>query len=236
MKKLVSIILIFVLMMSMNVVPVFAYENLISGDYLYESKYVEEYIEPVYNYEEDWYTYSEKYYHHIDETDPESEIDWVLVAAGTNMAAPWFAKMVVKDIVFNNRGSGGYPFEFYYAVYDVKEEAFVEITDSMVDDYDGLYEMMLELNVGTPIGDANKDNKLSVMDATYIQRVLAGLCDFDEDDDISGHYNLGSENLDYVSDFDRDGERTIFDATAIQMKLAEIEEKPNIMKIWFIQP
>ena len=51
--------------------------------------------------------------------------------------------------------------------------------------------------------------------------------DFDEDDDISGHYNLGSENLDYVSDFDRDGERTIFDATAIQMKLAEIEEKPK---------
>ena len=63
-----------------------------------------------------------------------------------------------------------------------------------------------------------------MLDATLIQRALAGLCDFHaEDEIIASSWLVGS--LDYMSDFNRDGERSVLDATAIQMKLAKIDKE-----------
>ena len=62
------------------------------------------------------------------------------------------------------------------------------------------------------------------MDATFVQRVIAELDEFNNYDNINDYYvHRGKEILKYISDFDRDGERTILDATAIQMKLAQLE-------------
>jgi hypothetical protein len=58
------------------------------------------------------------------------------------------------------------------------------------------------------------------MDATFIQMAIAGLRDF-LPDDYFGDYNVLPIN--YLSDIDRDGDHSIMDATAIQLKLAGLE-------------
>lgn len=219
MKKLISMIIVAIMMASIAVLPTAAYENATEGDYLYESKFVECYITPTYQYEGDWYSYNERYYHHVDADDPESEIDWVYINAGTNMQAPWLAKRVVGDRVFW-KSSGSIPFQFRHGIYDVKNDKFLEITTDILDDYDGLADVLVELKVGNPIGDADLDGMLTIMDATYIQRVTAQLCDYNVNDDISEYHKLGDVDLSYISDADMDSKRTVLDATCVQRKLA----------------
>lgn len=222
MKKLISMFIVALMLVSVAVAPAFAYDNITSGDYLYESKFVDYYITPTYQYEGDFYSYSELYYHHVDENDPESEIDWVYVNAGTNTQAPWMAKRVVGDRVFY-KNCGSRPFEFRHGIYDVKKESFFEITTEILHQYEGLAEALDELKVGTPIGDADMDGMLTILDATYIQRVAAHLCEYDRNDDISGYHKLGEVDLSYISDADMDGERTVMDATYIQNILVGID-------------
>ena len=62
-------------------------------------------------------------------------------------------------------------------------------------------------------GDADKDDELTVLDATAIQRYMAGLID-EEKIDLSS------------ADFDKDDEVTILDATAIQRHLAGLVTTP----------
>lgn len=62
--------------------------------------------------------------------------------------------------------------------------------------------------VGFLYGDVNRDARVSISDATLIQKYQA----------------KSTENIDLeVADYDQDGEITVFDATAIQRKLAKIE-------------
>ena len=56
------------------------------------------------------------------------------------------------------------------------------------------------------IGDVDGDKKITIYDATYIQRYLVGYRN------VELHYQF--------ADFDEDGEISIFDATAIQRKIA----------------
>ena len=62
------------------------------------------------------------------------------------------------------------------------------------------------------IGDADVDGSVTILDATRIQRLLAGLAEADT-----------LEN--YLSDVDGDKNATILDATCIQRRLAGIENK-----------
>jgi C1A family cysteine protease len=57
------------------------------------------------------------------------------------------------------------------------------------------------------IGDVDRDGTITIIDATCIQRYLAGYTDFDDDQKT-------------LADVDRDGKPTIVDATRIQRKLA----------------
>ncbi len=82
--------------------------------------------------------------------------------------------------------------------------------------------------IGRRIGDINNDRVVSVKDSTMMQKFLSklidkesftwnfdyyhGAADFDRNDFVSGYY----------SDFNRDGERDIKDATAIQKFVAGI--------------
>ena len=59
------------------------------------------------------------------------------------------------------------------------------------------------------LGDANKDGKLNIRDATAIQKFLAKIVDFDEEAQA-------------LADFDGNGKVNVKDATAIQKKLAGI--------------
>lgn len=220
MKKVISLILTMVLLVSALSVSVFATETE-EETYLYKDEFIEGYIGD-YEYEDGYYFYKEVYYHHIDENDPESDIDWVLVNASNNMVLPWLVKGVIGDIVFYDYNQNC-PFSFNWAVYDVANNYFSELSEAVFRTYKDLEQVCEEIGVGQPVGDADFDGKLTISDATYIQRVIAKLVEFKEQDDIMEFYPLYGD-LDYVSDMNRDGERNIMDATAIQRKLAKFDD------------
>jgi len=147
------------------------------------------------------------------------EIDWVLVHAYVNGPLPRECYAVLGDRV--SLAGECVPFAVNYAVYDMNTKEFIDICD--IEDwsvYNGLEKQIEKLELGVPIGDADYDNKLTVLDATYIQRVAAKLCEYYDIDDLSGRYQINDE-LKFISDFNRDGQRNVMDATAIQRKLVE---------------
>ena len=99
-----------------------------------------------------------------------------------------------------------------YGIYDVSKKQYYDLSD-IIDDadmYDGLEETIAALGISRPVGDSDYDGYLTILDATYIQRYLAGMVD------ITAINSM-------VSDFDNDGEVTILDPTAIQRRLAELD-------------
>ena len=115
---------------------------------------------------------------------------------------------------------GWNPFKFSYGVYDAQEDRYFDLTEIDFGDYEGLYEVWKDLELTTPYGriyedneefsgDADGDGMVTVMDATHIQRSLAGLC--------TKHEIVAAS-----ADVDHDGEITVLDATRIQRYKANI--------------
>lgn len=214
MKKLVSMVLVALLIIA-STLSVGA--DTTRQPQLFEDKFVEQHMTGHDGFVDD-YMYNEFYYHY----DENGQVDWVLVSAMSMMVQEWFINQVICDrvLMLNNEHI---PFRFGYAVYDVKNDCFVELSDGMLDYYDGLREYWTNKKVGRLIGDADRDGELSVLDATYIQRALAKLCDFGDADIITGYDYSGM--IKYISDFDRDGDRSVLDATAIQRRLALLDSE-----------
>lgn len=164
-------------------------------------------------------SYEELFYHR----NYSGSIDWALVRGES-----WFhypdggTYETIGDRVFRTKGIGT-PFGNNYAVYDVENDRFYELRKPSVR-FPGLVQALDELDLGEKIGDLNADGRLDVRDATEMQRCLAGLRDYPGNDAVeaAGLRNTGSETVKWLSDFDRDGTRSISDVTATQRVLAEI--------------
>ncbi|MBR2714975.1 MAG: hypothetical protein IKB73_02065 [Ruminococcus sp.] len=207
MKKIVSIFLV-----AMSLIPAYAAQNINPnpGEYIYEDRFVKEYVDSR-DFSE-YYYYSELYYHHVDENDENSEIDWVLVSANINMFMErLYSTSIGNRLLFLD--SEEMPFSCGYAVYDVKQDCFVELSNSMLDDYEDLEDVVNnEVRIGKLRGDTDSDKQLTILDATTLQMGL-----------VENKYEY-SYMLEYkIADFDCDYKVTVMDATAIQMKLAGIE-------------
>ena len=211
MKKIVSIVLSFVLVLSVAVMPAFADTS--ENAYLYKDKFIEYYVEgkDIYNpkYEEIYYHYSEN-----------KEIDWCLVyGVATNISQDSYQYLKFSDFVLTAPHFRG-PFDLQYAVYDVKKEVFVDLVDGYDElwQYEGLMDVLRELDRSVLLGDSDEDGELSVLDATGIQMDLAGLeklwDSYLDCRGVSGRF----------ADFDNDGELSVLDATGIQLKLAGLSE------------
>jgi len=166
--------------------------------------------------------YKEKCYHY----DSNNDIDWALISY-SYIESPTLSYAVFDDMVYL---SGGHyiPFDTGDVLYDFRYQKFVNLIElDNFSEYDGLKEELHRRGDFVTIGDFDRDNRLTVFDATGIQRAIAGVCEFHfEDDDLSqfSYKNLKDSNeLSYITDFDRDGERTVLDATAIQRYIAGIE-------------
>ncbi len=219
MKKLVSVLLVAVLLISVCILPVCA-ENT-EKEFLFYDAFVEAFRDD--QFYEDHNYYDELYYHYVDENDPDSEIDWAIVTA-LFLPAPMEEARIVADRYIRTTNISS-PFLLRYGLYDVVSDEFIAIEKVDIAKYDGFEKGLEEAKVGNPFGDADFDGKLTILDATYIQQALAGLCEFNKEDklDIGAWYEKYNRYCIYLSDIDCDGERTIFDATAIQMKLAKVE-------------
>lgn len=213
MKRVWSALLVVVLLLSVAVIPTFAQEPAVD-EYLYLNTFLEEYEEDIFYND---YIYEEIYYHR----DNNNNIDWVLVMAQTSPPPPANYYCVFDDMI--SLSGASYPFEVLYAVYDVFKGIFIDICDlESFDVYEGLRGQIYALDFLFPIGDADRDKELTILDATYIQRVLAKL-EIQPKDDLTSYFSVTNDKLNYLSDIDGDGNRTIIDATAIQMKLAKLD-------------
>lgn len=221
MKKIISLILVLILMLSVAVMPTFAKDTLkstVGGESLFIEEFIEQYGHNNANFE---YlcreNYNEEYYHY----DVNNQLEWVLVYCLVSVT-PSNNYVVFGDMVSFHGASD--PLGIGYGVYDVASQKFIDIVDlDDLSEYEGLKDHIYDAGLLYPIGDYDLDKKLTVLDATGIQRLLAGLVP--DDDIINDSYrNQKSDNeLKYSTDIDRDGKRTVMDATAIQLKLAWLE-------------
>ena len=156
------------------------------------------------------YEYSELYYH----SDNNGDVDWVLITGEEGAVFPEPLYQVIGNRVIIEEEPTA-PFAFGMAVYDVAQDKVSPIYDGMLDQYEGLEEAFNKYGCGKLIGDIDGDNIITVLDATEIQRCSVGNRDY-PDNDLVQPYEEVDGALKYYSDFNRDGERDILDATSIQ--------------------
>lgn len=193
---------------------------------LYKERLKESYN--LYDYDGESYSnglmyYKELYYHH----DRSGEIDWALINCYCNMCSPAELYTVIGNRLIH-QGSWESPFRSGFGVYDVRNERFLDAESDAASRLDGFMKMIDEFNftgrtVETYglIGDLDKDDEISVIDVTIIQRCEANIREYPADDAfyISDDF-FAKEH--YYSDFDRDGERSILDATKLQRYLVNV--------------
>ncbi len=215
MKKLLSIILAGTLLLSLAVFPAFAESETSNEPSWYLQRLFVHYPDT-----KDAYDYGELFYSEIGEMDVDCDdaMDYAIIYSHLSLAAEALDCIVIGDR-FIAQNYIYYPFRFGYALYDIENDKFIPLYSTIIEDYPFMEDYMDKFKIGSPFGDADCDGTLSVLDATYIQRVIAELEEFKRFEDIS-YYALPT---DYRSDINLDNKVDIFDATAIQMKLAKVE-------------
>ena len=128
---------------------------------------------------------------------------------------------VLGDYVFNSM-SVSIPFVYGYGIYIPESGEIYDLVKAYEMGIEGIEKVFTEAKIGRLLGDMDKDRKITVKDATYIQKIHAGI------EDVSDRYIDGAmydETLPRaISDFNRDRATNIKDATAIQKYIAGITE------------
>ena len=176
--------------------------------------------------EEPWIEiyYSERYEYYGDNnaTGDEAILDYVLIYLTTNMCTAMPIAYAYGDYVMY-QDYGEFPFDFGKGIYIPKTQEVMDLTEACDRGIEGIEKVFTEAKVGRLIGDMDKDRRISIKDATYIQKLIAGIEGF-TDSIIYGGASNESVPVS-ISDFNRDGARNIKDATAIQKYLAGITEE-----------
>lgn len=185
-------------------------------EYLFLQKFID--IE-LYGYVDELIEYDEPYYHY----DDNGNVDWAIVYAIT-LSPPILdtAYIVVEDILIRNIPIGTFGVD--YGIYSVEDDRFFSI-DRVLDNpkYKDIPEALRTIEAGEIIGDMDYDRKLTVKDATFIQSAIANIVEFPLEDKVvyqTFDFSALTEELTYISDYNRDGNRDIKDATAIQRRVA----------------
>ena len=173
-----------------------------------------------------WYSYKEVYYYTDGKgTDkmPETTPDYVLIDGTLNMSSPSFSYGVIGDYVLfcENCGNPDCLGYFVYTPEDGKMRTLKEAYDAGVE---GIGNVFTDYGLGLLMGDADGDGRLTIKDATYIQKYLAKVEGINPPADFMGHdaCRNGPDGIS-VADFDINGKVNIKDATAIQKRLAKID-------------
>jgi len=180
------------------------------SDQLGNVKIYEERVKDIYPF---LYNYDELYYH----VDSEGVADWVLITGYTSSVIPQSLYMIIGNRVVI-QAQRKTPFGHGYAVYDTKQNIVKSVYTDMLDQYEGLEEAFNKYGCGKLLGDLDDDNEITIIDVTIIQRCEVNIRDYPENDLIQP-YGEVDDSLRYYSDFNRDGERDIIDATCIQRYL-----------------
>lgn len=232
MKKIVSFLMAVAMLMSLCS---FSTTATTEDKALYENIFVEylrKYAEGHDDEDFDWYDYEEFCYYYAESdsvkaiADETEAPDFVLVKARVNMCSPMPAVFVVGDYIFYAENLYvPYAIELY--VYTPADNKIYTL-EQAVPRYSYVIEKFFAEGYidAKLLGDMDNDTKITVKDATYIQKCLAGITAFDTTDELRWlGYMVHEQNMPcFYSDFNRDGERNIKDATAIQKHIAGITE------------
>ncbi|MBQ8573211.1 MAG: hypothetical protein IJ451_07085 [Ruminococcus sp.] len=197
----------------------------------------EKFLEP---YKEDgwedleggWYGYDELYYYSYQKRHGSIESfeitpDYVLIEGSTYFADPMLSYDVFGDYIVY--GGCGFPNCSNYYIYTPKDGKLYTLREAYDAGVKEIEKVFTDYGLGVLKGDADGDRKLTVKDATYIQKCLAKIDGFEFNEEIRGHHlsveDDGSPDINVVNieDFDNNDKVDIKDATAIQKRLANIE-------------
>ena len=204
------------------------------------SKTFEEYLKPYvvdmdffedWYFHENWYFYDELYYYDNSTGGtiefPEATPDYVLAKANTYFASPLLFYDVFGEYIIH--GSCGDPYCASYYIYLPESDKIYTLREAFDENTDGIEKVFTDYKLGNLMGDADGDRKLTIKDATCIQKCLANFEGFKLKDEIRGH-NLSVADdgtpdpyVCYIEDFNNDDQVNIKDATAIQKRLAKID-------------
>ncbi len=225
MKKILALLLATLMLSVLCVTSVSALpEGMEVYKYVGETKYIEEVVALSFETVStpDTLVYGEVYEYYSEAntvTGDEATPDYILVEiSGCREVLMDYMKLFGNYVLYIDGGSD--PFAFNYGVYLPAEGKIYDLVDAWEMEIDGIEKVFTEGGIGRLLGDMDKDRKLTVKDATYIQKCIAGLQEFAQEDTIKLY---SEETTLYVSDFNRDGERNIKDATAIQKYIAGLE-------------
>ncbi|MBR3988262.1 MAG: hypothetical protein IKK10_03055 [Clostridia bacterium] len=167
-------------------------------------------------------SYYEIYKHYSDaSTSDEATPEYVLINLNTNL----YYSMPVANIFGDKllyESSGNIPFTYGYAVYFPENNVILALSEALTRNIKGIEEALNHISYNALMGDNDEDGKLTIKDATYMQKCLASLEEFRKDDVIEGLQYYDNHTARFISDYNRDGERNIKDVTAIQKRLANI--------------
>ena len=167
-----------------------------------------------------WYGLTELYYYDS-ELDgsvelPEATPDYVLVNATAYHCPPANVTEVFGDYVVYS--GWGKPEHLTYYIYIPESDTIYTLREAYDMNLEGIMNVFTDYGLGFLSGDMDNNGKLSIKDATYIQKCLAnyeGYSIYGADTSIAGFGVHIS-----VADFNRDLDENIKDVTALQKKLA----------------
>lgn len=224
-KNILATVLLFLLIVNIlgaKIYPVYALSE--NEEYTYKDKVFEllELERYENNSEFNPISYRELYMYYCPASVNGEIPDYVLVSLYTNIyeAMPVcevFGEYLIADSIRR------IPYELGYYVYLPQKDIVYDLSYAYELQIEGIEEVFTECGIGRLIGDMDKDRKITIKDATYIQKCLANIQEFDYDDYIDGFSIQNNPPLMYISDFNRDCKRNIKDATAIQKYLAKME-------------
>ena len=163
-----------------------------------------------------YYLYKEIYEYYSDSSSSadEAEPDYVLVFASW----PWVSPAIAREIIgeYAVIASNFYePYILGYHIYVPAEDKIYTLEEAYNENIAGIDKAFTESGIPAGIiGDADKDGKISIKDATLLQKHLAK---------ITSKYDYYGEFIsEMIVDFNRDEIFNINDATAIQKHIANM--------------
>lgn len=160
-----------------------------------------------------WYDYNMLYaYYDSEQTTPE----YVVFIATTAGDEAFCDRYVGDCLIVNNCHS--YLYDLAHYVYVPAQQKVYTLEEAYYSEDLDISDAMRSGRIGLHRGDINYDRSCDVLDATYIQRYLAGL-------------NIDSDINIRRMDLDGSGDVSIIDATKLQRYIAKIDDSFTVATI-----
>lgn len=165
--------------------------------------------------DEGFYDYKEIYEYYSVSSADVAEPDYILVFAASCLVCPIIVQETIGEYAVVSYSDYS-PYSLGYHIYVPAEDKIYTLEEAYNENIEGIDKAFTESGIYAGlIGDADKNSKINIKDATMLQKHLAKITD------PKDYYREYLSEM--IVDFNRDEVFNISDATAIQKYLAEID-------------